>query len=148
MSTTRVPSETRATRNGQIDGKSYDVTFYPGWVSRVAVRRGDEPETEIYNQTSEKEKDRNLNPFNLPEGQDKRPETCAVEFAGGPAGKAWGLEIHDPHDAIARIEVTLKTSATGENGAGGVYAMQNTEPVVIVLDDTAVLCPPMCGSTE
>lgn len=144
MSTTRVPSETRATRNGQIDGKSYDVAFYPGWVSRVAVRRGGTSETEIYNQKSEKEKGNNIHPFNLPEGQEKRQERCTFEFSGGPHGKAWGLEIHDPHDAIARIEVTLKAPAAGGNGAGGVRAMQQSEPTVIVLDDTAVLCPPMC----
>lgn len=148
MSTTRVPSETRANRKGEIGGKSYDVTFYPGWVSRVAVRHGAEPETEIYNQKGEKEKDRNVHPFVLPEGQEKRLERSLFEFSGGPHGKPWALEIHDPHEAIARIEITLKAPAGSGNGAGGVHAMQSPDPTVVVLEDTPVLCPPMCEPGE
>ncbi|HWK89951.1 MAG TPA: hypothetical protein VNP72_08140 [Longimicrobium sp.] len=118
----REPSPAREMR----DDGTYRACFYPGFVRRLAVRRGGK-ETVLY------EQDR---PFNLPAGADRPFPTSVVEFDGGPDGRSFALQIHDPHQDIDRILVRLKPRSTEADDTG------EDEEVEIL--DTPILCPPFC----
>ncbi|HEU0016451.1 MAG TPA: hypothetical protein VFQ45_22415 [Longimicrobium sp.] len=107
------------------DDGTYRACFYPGFVRRLAVRRGD-AETVLYEQEK---------PFRLPAGATKPFPASVVEFDAAD-GRRFTLQIYDPNQGIDRIMVRLKPPA-GKEGASG-----EAEEVEIV--DTPILCPPFC----
>lgn len=118
------PSPSRECR--QQDG--YGACFYPGFARRIAVRRATD-EVVIYDQAGK--------PFVLPAGEDKPWPSCGLEFTD-TLGREIRLQVEDVHSRIARIEVVFKKDAaadgTTEEGDGD----------TLVVENTAVLCPPYC----
>ncbi len=140
------------TRHVEKDG--YRASFYPGFVSRLAVR---DPatglETELYRQTEV---------FCLPPGRDKPWPTSTLQFAR-PDGRRIVVQVEDTGQQIGRMEIHLKGSATvrkdlvrrvmGETYglADGTAQVQGEEPapdeepeLILVVEDGPVLCPPWC----
>jgi hypothetical protein len=131
-----------------VDKDGYRASFYPGFVSRLAVRDAAGMETELYMQEA---------PFCLPPGYKKPWPTSTLEFSR-PDGRRIVLQIEDPHQQIGRIEVHLKDSSTSvvrselvQRITGETEATLSSEPpppeepdLVLICEDGPVLCPPWC----
>lgn len=104
-------------------GGGYELTFYPGFVSRAVVEgAGGEP-VELYRQEA---------PFRLPAGMRRASGSHQVVLRGGAHGRDVALSVMDNANSIARITVALHA------GSGG------GEEVLTLLDN-AQTCPPYCG---
>lgn len=120
----RPPSPSREHR--EKDG--FGAWFYPGFVRRMFVRRGTE-EIELYDQQGK--------PFVLPAGEKKPWPSCGIDFTD-PSGREIRLQIEDPDQRIARIEVVFKKDAAQD----GTTAEGDGDTLVV--EDTVLLCPPYC----
>ncbi len=110
------------------EAEGYRACFYPGFVRRLAVRRGTE-EIVLYDQAGK--------PFVLPAGEEKPWPCSGVEFTD-PSGREIRLQIDDRHQRIARIEVVFKKDPA-EDGTTG-----DGDGDTLVVEDTPVVCPPDC----
>jgi len=137
-----IPNLPPSNPNKTVDVDGYRASFYPGLVKRLAVRTT-KGEVDLYRQ-NEKE------PFVLPPGRTKPWPASTLEFVR-PDGRRLLLQFDDPHRQIDRVEVHLKAPSTGRED-GGVVAYSDPLPrppgddgkIVLVLEDQAVLCPPVC----
>lgn len=140
--------------NKHVDKDGYRATFYPGFVSRLAVKDpATGTETELYQQTEI---------FCLPPGSDKPWPTSTLHFAR-PDGRRIVLQIEDPDQQIGRIEIHLKSAgatvrsdlvqqlvgevqglASGESPEGGEPTLPEEPELILICDDGPVLCPPWC----
>jgi hypothetical protein len=124
----RPPSPSRKVVNAE----HYRAAFYPGFVRRLTVVRGD-TEVVLFEQQGS---------FVLPAGETKPWASCGVDFSGGPGHREIGLQVYDPRHEIARIEVVFKRSTEGGEDGGGEGGDGGEERLVI--EDAAILCPPTC----
>lgn len=140
--------------NKTVDKDGYRASFYPGFVSRLAVRDAAGLETELFRQTEI---------FCLPPGYKRPWPNSTLEFAR-PDGRRIVLQIDDAHQQIGRIEIHLKDSAGAQPGLvkrmvkdadsllgttssllGGEPRPEPEEPdIVLIVEDGPVLCPPWC----
>ena len=104
-------------------GGGYELTFYPGFVSRAVVQDAAGVPVELYRQEA---------PFRLPAGMRRAAGSHQVVLRGGAHGRDVALSVMDPANGIARITVALHA------GSGG-------EEEVLTLLDNAQTCPPYCG---
>jgi hypothetical protein len=150
--------------NGAAEKNGFRASFYPGFVSRLAVLGTDGVVTELYQQGGKE------NPFFLPPGVT-RPWPTSTLAITGPDGNRIALQIEDPGQQIGRIEIYLKdanggvrpsaisgggdVSISGGMGGitGGVTADGDPPPPepggpVYICEDGPVLCPPMCPTQD
>jgi hypothetical protein len=144
--------------NKSVDKDGYRASFYPGFVSRLAVKdAATGTETELYEQTEI---------FYLPPGSDNKPwPTSTLQFAR-PDGRRIVLQIEDPHQQIGRIEIHLKgagntarkdlvqrlwgpVQALTSEGLAPAEGEAPVEPgedpeLILICEDGPVLCPPWC----
>lgn len=105
----------------------YAACFYPGFVRRLAVQDPAGAEIVLYEQKG---------PFHLPAGAD-RPWACSeVEFTR-PGDRKIRLQVDDPHQQIARIEVVFKSDGGAKEDGDG-------DGESLVVWETPVICPPDC----
>lgn len=140
--------------NKHVEKDGYRASFYPGFVSRLAV---EDPAggvvTELYRQETV---------FCLPPGKDKPWPSSTLEFVR-PDGRRIALQIDDPDQQIGRIEVHLKSSAAvnpelltrvarasgitlpdGDDMLQGYEDPPRETDLKLVMEDGPVLCPPIC----
>lgn len=140
-----IPMHPPSNPNKTIEKDGYRASFYPGFVSRLAVRK-DGIDTELYKQDDT---------FYLPPGYEK-PWPCSTLEFDTPDGRRFVLQIDDPGQQIGRIEVHLKAPGDARTGEppqvpGAVDSLLG-EPspgcedgrLVLILEDAPVLCPPAC----
>ena len=128
------PSNPRECR----DADGYHACFYPGFVRRLAVVR-DGRETVVYEQDPKQ-------PFVLPAGETEPWPSCGLEFSGGPDGRKLRLELYDPQREVERIEIVLRKKGAsrteGWDDGDGEGCGDGSERIVI--DETPLICPPIC----
>lgn len=137
--------------NKTVDKDGYRASFYPGFVSRLAVRDAAGLETDLYRQETA---------FCLPPGYKKPWPNSTLEFSR-PDGRRIVLQIEDSHQQIGRIEIHLKDAgvpavrpglvkrivgdADGLLGGEPPPPEEPDEPdIVLIVEDGPVLCPPWC----
>lgn len=118
------PSPSRECR----EAEGYRACFYPGFVRRLAVRRGTE-EIVLYDQAGK--------PFVLPAGEELPWPSSGLEFTD-PSGREIRLQVDDRHQRIARIEVVFKQDAARDG------SIEDGDGETLVISDTPVVCPPDC----
>jgi hypothetical protein len=132
--------------NKTVDKDGYRASFYPGFVSRLAVRDAAGQVTELYRQDTV---------FCLPPGYKKPWPSSTLEFSR-PDGRRVVLQIEDSHQQIGRIEIHLKDTPGVEPGlverivkdpdrlVGGDPPPPHESDIVLIVEDGPVLCPPIC----
>jgi hypothetical protein len=158
---TTIPNCQPSNPNGRVEKDGYKAGFYPGFISRLAVRDATGVETELYLQSQV---------FCLPPGSQKPWPMSTLEFTR-PDGRRIMLQVDDPDQQIERIEVRLRGTSTPlvrqelvdhvQKTSGTVLKnIQPTAPsagegdtpstgegddgVVLICEDGPVLCPPIC----
>lgn len=111
-------------------GGGYEISFYPGFVSRLRVIGQDGSNTLLYEQKT---------PYILPTGQTKPWPSSTLEIAG-PGGRVM-LQLDDPDQQVDRVVVVMKRRTEG-----GVQAHQDGEEDgdQVEAENGSVLCPPIC----
>ncbi|MBA4157002.1 MAG: hypothetical protein H0X65_05950 [Gemmatimonadetes bacterium] len=113
----------------------YELTFYPGFVSRVTVRGDGGAEHELYKQR---------NVYHLPKGQAKPRTKHKLRLKGGKKKQNITLDIDDPELRIARITVELY----GEDHQPGGGETEDVVVETMEVQNFPKTCPPWCGSDE
>jgi hypothetical protein len=114
------PSPSVFTVRGTAGGSARVATFYPGFVGAVSVNG-----EALYQQKPD-----GPFPFVLPAGTTTPFTTSSFQLQSDN-GSSFTLVIEDPNLLVVSVQVTLRKPGGG-NGD------------VVVIDDTATLCPPLC----
>lgn len=117
---TSPPSPSIRTVKGDAGGCARVATFYPGFVGTVTVN-GDA----LYRQNPD-----GPYPFVLPSGT-RVPFTTSSFQLQSDNGASFTLVLEDPNRLVASVQVTLRRPDGGDGD-------------VVLIEDTATLCPPIC----
>jgi hypothetical protein len=127
---TRVPgpwtaavSEHRVTTSA-----GYRFTVHPAFSSRAVLRGADGGETELYRQNAA---------YDIPAGRAESPPRHQIRLDGGALARDLGITVDDPKHQVARITVELY-------GADHVPGRSSAVVQTLVVENDAILCPPMC----
>ena len=122
------PSPSHRVEKKKCGEHDYEVGFYPGFASRIAVNG-----TEVYKQSET---------FVLPSGTEKPLTSHAVRIK---CSKGYEVVLHmeDPHHVVDQIVVKLRGPEQVAQDGGGVYANQTSNDEVTI-DNQAHTCPPNC----
>lgn len=126
LESTYVQDQPPSPSEKHVSKDTYELSFYPGFVSRVTVVQ-DSIEDALFVQDQ---------PFVLPAGTTTPWTTSAFHLRGGPNQRHIRLEIHDPQQGIEYIEVKFKPKAGLVVGGG--------EGETVRVTNGPVLCPPAC----
>ncbi len=107
----------------------YEVTFYPAFASRCAIRNGD-GEIELYRQEET---------YRLPDGEKEPKKNFRLSLRGGKRKQDVTLRVDDPERRIKKITVELYPS---RHEAGALLDEGDTETFEV--DNDARMCPPDC----
>lgn len=108
----------------------YELTFYPGFASRCAVRTADGAEVEMYRQEGT---------YRLPDGQTKPRDRYKIHLRGGARKQDVRFDVHDPEHRVKRITVELY----GEDHVVG-SGVETESAEMLTLDNDSMTCPPQC----
>jgi len=131
--TQREPSPPYVEVSKEIDGQTYTAGFYPGF-ARVITVNGQT----LYNQ---EDKEYGLLPYVLPP-DTKEPASSSLLALSSTKGYRVTLQLDDAAHVLDHLEVVVRdprggvTGMSSDGGAGGDHWG---------VDNTPVLCPPMCG---
>ncbi|HEV7588116.1 MAG TPA: hypothetical protein VGO40_08275 [Longimicrobium sp.] len=114
----------------EINGYEVSAGFYPGFARAISVDG-----VSLYDQKVD-----GPFPFNLPDG--KEAWASSAMSLSSTKGYRVVLSLDDPNHAIDHLELVLRPPPKED---GGVIAHQAGGGDRWTIDNTVVLCPPMCN---
>jgi|tagenome__1003787_1003787.scaffolds.fasta_scaffold20979659_6 hypothetical protein len=127
------PSPSYKVVTKDVGGNVFTAGFYPGFARSIALN-----DTNVYDQKAD-----GPYPFNLPLDNPVPWSSSAVVLSSSK-GYRVVMCLDDPDHVIDQIVLRLRDPKSEEALARGVVAFQAAGDVVVI-DNTPVLCPPMCG---
>jgi len=120
-------------KHKQVDKDGYQFTFYPGFLREGRVEVTGEEPVVLYQQEK---------PYVIRDSPDEPLKNFELRLVGGKNGRNVTFQIDDPQHSIAEITIRLYPRGHKPGGEGDEDGDGPGE--IIVINNDAVLCPPVC----